>query len=190
MKIAAEKSPGAWPAGHLIIALLALPLCWAATAPTQAAEAGVVRCAITENGAPATGTITLTQGDKRIASGACRTGLKAAPGKYTAVTRLDRALDHPTRSEPIVVAADRPVEIKANFKTATLQLQIQTKGRGGAAIVTVLRDGKKIGTLGVGVTAPISEGDYQVIVQYGGQEQRFDKVQLRAGQHRILRARF
>ena len=154
------------------------------------AQAGAVRCIVTANGAPATGTITLVREGERVEGGSCDQQFRVPAGEYAAVVRLDGALDHPSREKSIRVVMGETAVVKVNFKTAVLQVDIKTKSRGGAAMVMVLKGGKKIGTLGSGVAAHITAATYDVVVRYGGQEQRFEKVKLRPGQHRILRAQF
>lgn len=161
-----------------------------APADRASAQAATVRCVIQENRLPASGTVALMSGDTQIASGTCSRGIEVEPGTYTAVIQLSGALDRPSKEKSVTVAAGETKLVRVDFRTGMLEVRIEAKTRGGTGMAIVFRDGKKIGTLGNAVAVHLSTGTYDVVVRYAGQEQRFEKTRLRAGQHRVLRARF
>jgi hypothetical protein len=153
------------------------------------AQAGQVRCAITENGAPARGSIVVEQDGRRIGSASCGAPVSVPAGRATAIVRLEGALDNPSQSKEVEVVSGKTASVAVDFKTGALEVRIEAKGGRGTGIVTVNRGSKRIGTLGSGVAARLSAGTYEVNVRLGGQERRYS-VDLRAGQHRLVRAQF
>ena len=87
------------------------------------------------------------------------------------------------------VAEGKTSTVSVDFKTAVLEVRIEAKGQGGTGMVTVKKEGRRIGTLGSGVAARLSAGSYEIIVRLGGREQRH-QVELRPGQRRLVRAQF
>jgi hypothetical protein len=125
-----------------------------------------------------------TTGGQRLVQGR---SLCAGTAKVT--LRLDGALDNPAKTVEVVVAAGKTTPVTADFQTAVLEVRIEAKGQQGTGLVAVEKDGKRIGTLGSGVAARLSTGAYEVVVRLGGAEQRY-AVDLRPGQHRVVRAQF
>jgi hypothetical protein len=157
-----------------------------ATAQAQSAE---IRCNVTENGAPARGSLVAEQSGKRVGSGSCTTPLTVPPGKYRVTVNLDGALDHPSRTVEVEASAGKTVPVAVDFQTGVLEVRIETKGQRGTGLVTVNRGSKRVGTLGSGVAARLSVGSYEVVVKLDGREQRYP-VDLRPGQRRTIRAQF
>ncbi len=153
------------------------------------AQTGAIRCTVTENGAPARGTFEAAQSGKQVGAGSCGDPLALPPGRYEVSVTLDGALDSPTKTTSVAVTAGKTTPLTTDFKTGVLEVQIESKARGGTAQITVSRGSERIGTLGSNVPARLSAGTYAVVVRLGGQEQRYD-VDLRPGQRRLVRAQF
>jgi hypothetical protein len=153
------------------------------------AQTGKIRCSVTENGAPARGTIAVEQGGRKVGAGSCGAVLSVPAGKCKVTVRLDGALDNPSKTVDIQVVAGKTAPVAVDFQTGVLEVRVETKGQRGTAMVTVNRGSKRIGTLGSGVAAHLSAGSYQIVVRLGGQEQRYT-VDLRPGQRRLVRAQF
>jgi hypothetical protein len=153
------------------------------------AQQGQIRCAITENGSPASGSFAVEQGGRQVASGSCGRALSVPVGACSVTVRLNGALDNPAQTVNATVADGKTSTVAVDFKTAVLEVRIDAKGQRGTGMVTVEKNGRRIGTLGSGVAARLSAGSYEVIVRLGAQEQRH-QVELRPGQRRLVRAQF
>lgn len=154
----------------------------------QAAE-GSVTCQIKENGGRATGSVAFLQGTQQVATGACDgSAIRVPNGSYTAVIRLDGALDRPEQRSTINVSGS--AQVSADFRTALLQVQITKAGRRAAGLAVVERNGERVGQISSGVTAHVSVGTYDVVVQSHGEERRFAAVSLAAGETRVISADF
>jgi len=162
---------------------------WLCGAGGAEAQTGEIRCTITDNGAPARGTIVVEQNGRRVGTGSCGAVLSVPPGKCKVTVWLDGTLDNPSKTVDIEVTAGKTSTATVDFQTGVLEVRIEAKGQSGTGIVTVNRAGKRIGTVGSGVSARLSVGSYEVIVKLGGQEQRYS-VDLRPGQRRLVRAQF
>ena len=159
--------------------------------PAQAAGGGHVRCAITENGESAQGTLRLSQGEKEVSRGACGSETLAVPaGDYTAVIQLDGALDGPEQRKSVTVSAGQLAEVAADFATGILEVRIQNDGRRAAGMALIRRGGTQVGTLGSGVSAHLSAGTYEVVARYRDQEQRFEGVVVKSGDKRTIDVSF
>ena len=168
---------------------LLVAMAWFSTAGAAEAQTGEIRCAVTDNGAPAHGTIAVEQNGRKVGAGSCGAILSVPPGKCTVTVRLDGTLDNPAKTVSVEVVAGKTVPVAVNFQTGVLEVRIEAKGQSGTGIVTVNRGGKRIGTVGSGVGARLSAGSYEVVVRLGGQERRYS-VDLRPGQRRVVRAQF
>jgi hypothetical protein len=153
------------------------------------AQTGEILCAITDNGAPARGTIAVEQNGKEVAAGSCGAPLAVPAGKCKVTVRLDGTLDNPSKTVNLEVSAGKTAPVAVDFQTGVLEVRIDTKGQRGTGIVTLNRDSKRVGTLGSGVAARLSVGSYEVVVRLGGQERRY-VVDLRPGQRRLVRVQF
>lgn len=168
------------------VAIAGMLLCAAGGAKAQS---GKVLCSVTENGAPARGTVSVTQNGKELGAGSCGTGVPVPAGKCKVIVRLDGALDNPSQVVDTEVKPGETVPVNVDFKTGVLEVRIESKAQSGTGLVTVNRGSTRIGTLGSGVAARLSAGIYQVVVRLGGQERRYE-VELRPGQRRVVRAQF
>lgn len=153
------------------------------------AQTGQIRCSVTENGGPARGSVVVEQNGREVGGGSCGSSLSVPVGKYKVTVRLDGTLDNPAKSVDVEVSASKPTPVAVDFQTGVLEVRIETKKQGGTGLVTVNRGSKRIGTLGSGVSARLTVGAYEVIVRLGGEERRY-AVDLRPGQHRMVRAQF
>ena len=153
------------------------------------AQSGQIGCSVTENGATARGTVSVTQNGKEVAAGSCGANLSVPAGKCKVTVRLDGALDNPARVVEVEVKPGQTAPVSVDFKTGVLEVRIESKAQSGTGLVTVNRGTERIGTLGSGVSARLSAGQYQVVVRLGGQERRYE-VDLRPGQRRVVRAQF
>jgi hypothetical protein len=167
--------------------LLAIAL----TSPAVVAQgqSAAIRCVVTENGAPARGTLEVDQNGREVGGGTCGAVISVPAGKCKVTVRLDGTLDNPSKTTEVEAKAGETKLVSVDFQTGVLEVRIETKGQRGTGIVVVNRGSKRIGTLGSGVAAPLSAGRYEVVVRLGGEERRFT-VDLRPGQRRLLRARF
>ncbi|MEM7139217.1 MAG: hypothetical protein AAF500_21780 [Myxococcota bacterium] len=161
----------------------------ASSAAPGRAQTGSVQCVITANSAPARGTIVVSQPQQKEVGGTCGVPLRVAPGKWKATVRLDGTLDNPSKQVPVEVNPGKTTQVAVDFRTGTLEVRIVVKGGRGTGLVTVNQGSKRIGTLGAGVPVLLSAGEYEVVVRYDGREQRH-KIDLRAGQRRLLRTQF
>lgn len=144
---------------------------------------------VTENGAPARGTVVVEQSGQEVGGGSCGAAISVPAGKCKVTVRLDGALDNPSKSIEVQAKAGKTSPVSVDFQTGVLEVRIEAKGPRGTGIVIVNRGSRRIGTLGSGVAARLSTGKYQVVVRLGGEERRYD-VDLHAGQRRLLRAQF
>ena len=153
------------------------------------AQSGEIVCSVTENGALARGTASVGRNGKEVGAGACGVALSVPAGKYKVTLRLDGTLDNPSKTVEVEVSPGKRVPVAADFKTGVLEVRIDSKGQRGPGIVMINRGSQRIGTLGSGVGARLSAGQYEVIVRLGGEERRYP-VDLRPGQRRLVRAQF
>lgn len=173
------------PFGLLVAALALAPV-----APSQAQARGRLKCEVLENGSPASGTMVVRRGSTKVAEGACGTPLAIDPGSYEVVVRLDGALDQPSKGRDVRVSSGATERVRVDFSTGTLKVRVSANGRRAAGMVTIYRDGKRIGTLGSGVAGHLSVGDYEVVVRYRSEEKRYEGVSIGRGQDRELEASF
>lgn len=162
----------------------------AASSTAFAQNTGKVECTILENASAASGTIELKGSDGELISGSCGGPVSAPAGKYSVELRLDGALDHPKKTSTVEVKSGETSQLKADFSTGILQIQAQEGERRVAAMATVYRGTSRVGSLGMGVTAHLSTGSYDVVVRYRSKEKRFSGVTLSAQQKRVLNAAF
>jgi hypothetical protein len=162
---------------------------WFCAAGAAEAQSGEIRCSVTENGAPARGTIVVEQNGREVGGGSCGAAFSVPAGKCKVTVRLDGTLDNPSKSVGVEVAPAKTTPVSVDFQTGVLEVRIEAKGQRGTGIVTVSRGGQRIGTLGSGVAAHLSTGSYEVTVRLGGEERRYS-IDLRPGQRRLVRAQF
>jgi hypothetical protein len=167
--------------------LLAIAL-WSPAGVAQG-QSAQIRCVITENGAPARGTLEVDQNGREVGGGTCGTVISVPAGQCRVTVRLDGTLDNPSKTTEVEAKVGETKLVSVDFQTGVLEVRIETKGQRGTGIVIVNRGSTRIGTLGSGVAVPLSAGSYQVVVRLGGEERRFT-VDLRPGQRRLLRAQF
>lgn len=170
----------------LALLLWALPP-WGST--VAHAQDGQIRCTVTENGAPARGTVEIELDGRRVASGSCGRALSVPAGACKVTVRLEGALDNPARTVNVEVVPERTSPVTVDFETAMLEVRIDAKGSRGTGLVAVEKGGRRIGTMGSGVPARLSAGTYDVVVRLGGEEKRYP-VDLKPGQRRLVRAEF
>ena len=160
------------------------------TADSQAGSARVT-CEITENGEGASGTMSVQREGKEVASSACGKELTLPAGSYTAVVRLDGALDGPSQTKPLTLELNSKSSLKLNFLTGTLEIRIASQGKRAAGMAIIKQqNGQQIGTLGSGVAAHLSAGVYRVTARYRAQEKDLGDVVVTAGKPVTLDASF
>lgn len=179
----------------LLVAMLLLPGAAHASPPRKdsanAQARGHVGCRITENGATASGTITVRRGGEEVASGTCGTAVTVPAGDYDVVLGLDGAIDRPEQTQHVTVRAGGTSEVTADFRTAILEVTVQSAdGHRAAALATISRNGQRVGTLGSGVEGHLSAGTYDVVVRHLSAQQHFDGVTLSPGERRQLNVTF
>lgn len=174
------------------IALAFFVFGWGALAGDAGAQAGKGRviCEITENGESASGTISLQKNGQEVASATCGKEAVVEVGSYTAVIRLDGALDGPSQTKSVSISANDKSSVKADFATGTLEVRIAAQGRRAAGMAIIKKNGTQIGTLGSGVAAHLSAGTYQVVARYRASEKPLGDVTIGAGQKLVLDAAF
>jgi hypothetical protein len=169
-----------------LLALTALFL-W----PSGAAFAdAAVQCEISGNGEPASGTMLILDGTREVAEGTCGKPLSVPAGSYTAVLRLDGAIDGPEQRLPLTVGKDAPKPLKADFATGVLEVKVQSESKAAAGMAIIKKDGKQIGTLGSGVPAHLSAGTYEIVVRHRSEQKTLDKVVLARGERKSLEVSF
>jgi hypothetical protein len=172
--------------------LSASALVLATSTPPAAAQRdqGQVTCQVLDNGSPASGTMSVQAGGREVAEGSCGVPLRLPQGRYRVDVQLDGALDNPTKSQAVRVLAGKAAHVEAGFATGTLRVVVNAAGRRAAAMALIYRDGRRIGTLGSGVTAHLSAGRYAVVVRHRTDERRFDDVHVAQGRTRTLDVSF
>jgi hypothetical protein len=165
-------------------------VCALAHAVAGADASGRVSCEILENGVPASGVVSLQQGDREVANATCGKEFSVPAGDYTAALRLDGAFDGPERRQPLHVEAGALAKLSADFATGTLEVRIASLGKRAAGMAIIKRGGQQLGTLGSGVSAHLSAGTYHVIVRYRAQEKDLGDVNIAGGKHVTLDAAF
>lgn len=172
--------------------LSAIALCALALAlPALADEAGgKVSCEILENSEPASGEVSVQRDGAVVATGTCGKDLVVPPGTYSAVLRLDGALDSPEQTQPLTVKKNGKVSLKGDFTTGLLEVRIASHGKRAAGMAVIKRAGTQIGTLGSGVPAHLSAGTYEVIARYRTQEKAWADVKVEKGERVTLDATF
>jgi hypothetical protein len=158
--------------------------------PVAADGSGRVSCAISENGQPASGVVSIQRDGAEVSTGSCGKEFNVPPGTYTASLRLDGALDGPEQKQTVVVEAGALSKLKADFATGTLEVRIVSLGKRAAGIAIIKRGGQQLGTLGSGVAAHVTAGTYRVIVRYRTQEKDLGDVTIASGQRVTLDAAF
>jgi hypothetical protein len=159
------------------------------TAETQSGSARVI-CEITENGDAASGTISVQRDGKEVASGTCGKELTLAAGSYSAVVRLDGALDGPAQTKALTLELNSKSSLKVDFQTGTLEVRIASQGKRAAGMALIKKNGQQIGTLGSGVAAHLSAGVYRVTARYRALEKDLGDVAVTAGKPVTLDAAF
>src|SRR5262245_15221463 len=89
---------------------------------------GRLRCSVTENGRPATGSFVARQNGTVVEQGSC-SAANLAVGDYTVEVQLDGAVDQPRKSFPISITKGGSESVTADFQTATLEVVIEVDGR-------------------------------------------------------------
>lgn len=159
------------------------------SADAQVAGAKLI-CEITENGEPASGTISVQRDGKEVVSGTCGKELSLPAGTYSAVVKLDGALDGPSQTKSLSIEGSSKSVLKIDFATGTLEIRIASQGKRAAGMAIIKKNGVQIGTLGSGVAAHLSAGSYQVTARYRNQEKDLGTVAVSAGQRVALDAAF
>lgn len=158
---------------------------------SQAALADTaVQCEISENGGPASGTMLVLDGTREVAEGTCGKPISVPAGSYTAVLRLDGAIDGPEQRVPLTVGKDAGKPVKADFATGVLEVKVTSESKAAAGMAIIKKDGKQIGTLGSGVPAHLSAGTYDIVVRHRSEQKAFDKVVIARGEKKSLDVSF
>ena len=129
------------------------------------------------------------QSGKKVASGSCAKAVSVPAGSSRVTVRLDGALDNPAQIVEVTATGGKTSQARVDFKTAVLEVRIETRGQKGTGLVAVEKGGKRIATIPHGVPARLSAGSYDVVIRLGSEERR-TKVDLRPGQRRLVRAQF
>ncbi|HMI91003.1 MAG TPA: hypothetical protein VK509_06545, partial [Polyangiales bacterium] len=185
-----DRARPRWLGGLIGAGALLAAAGWQQPPSAHAADNGKVACEVKENGKAASGTLSLLQGDKEVASAPCGKPVSVAAGDYDAVLSLDGALDGPQQKKAIKVAAGQTASANADFATGLLEVRIRMQGRDTAGMAIIRKDGKQVGTLGSGVAAHLSTGSYQVVAKYRTQQKVFDAVAIEQGKPTVLEASF
>lgn len=157
---------------------------------SPAAADTAVQCEILENGEPASGTMLVLSGEKEVAEGTCGKPLSLPAGNYTAVLRLDGAIDGPEQSIPLVVGKTAPKPLRVDFATGTLEVKVTSESKAAAGMAIIRKDGKQIGTLGSGVPAHLSAGTYDIEVRHRASTKTLSAVAIAKGEKKSLEVSF
>lgn len=157
---------------------------------SSAAADAAVSCEILENGAAASGTMLVLDGDREVGQTSCGKSLSLPPGSYTAVLQLDGAIDGPEQRVPLTVGKDAPKPVKADFATGTLEVKITSESKAAAGMAIIRKDGKQIGTLGSGVPAHLSAGTYEIVVRHRAESKTLPSVVIAKGDKKTLDVSF
>jgi hypothetical protein len=166
------------------------PLIVALLTASPAAADTAVQCEILENGEAASGTMLVLDGTKEVAEGTCGKPLSLPAGTYTAVLRLDGAIDGPEQRMPLVVGKDAPKPLKADFATGTVEVKVTSESKAAAGMAIIRKDGKQIGTLGSGVPAHLSAGTYDIEVRHRAASKTLSAVVIAKGDKKSLEVSF
>jgi len=175
-----------WGATASLLVMTMALFCGAGAAEAQTGE---ILCSVTENGSPARGTVVVEQEGRKVGAGSCGVAVSVPAGKCKVTVWLDGTLDNPSKTAEVEAVAGKAAPVTIDFQTGMLEVRIETKGQRGTGMVTVNRGSKRIGTLGSGVAARLSAGNYEIVVRLGGEERRYT-IDLRPGQRRLVRAQF
>lgn len=161
-------------------------------APSTDAQArrGRIACTVLDNGAPASGTMAIHRGSRQVQEGPCGHPVELPPGAYEVEVQLDGALDRPTQRRPTRVKPGNTSEVKGRFATGTLRVMVRARGRRAAAMAVIFKEGRRVGTLGSGVSAHLSAGKYEVEVRHRTEKRRFEDVAVRKAKARTLDVTF
>lgn len=175
-----------------ILAVFAVMLASTLTAPLAMAQRAAFRitCSATDNGQPASGSVSVMSNGREVATGTTGTAIAVPRGEYDVVVTLDGSFDRPSVTEHVVAGARNEIAVTAEFRTAILEISVEAGGQRVAAMATITRNGTRVGSLGAGVPCHLSVGTYDVVVRYRGTERRFDGVSLSQGERRALTASF
>lgn len=169
----------------------AAPFAAALLVTSTAAADAAVQCEIRENGEAASGTMVVLDGaGQEVAEGTCGKPLSLPPGSYTAVLRLDGAIDGPEQRQPLTVGKDAPKPLKADFATGTLEVKVTSESKAAAGMAIIRKDGKQIGTLGSGVPAHLSAGTYDIEVRHRASSKTLSAVVIAKGDKKSLEVSF
>ena len=166
-------------------AFAVLAFCMTASAQAQSG----IQCQISENGNSATGTVVITRGAQRMATGSCGSPVSVRPGVYQVRVHLDGVLDRPIVQKRVHVLGGQISIVPANFVTGILEVRILSQGKRGVGSLVVRQGAKRLGTLGSGVAAHISAGTYTIDVEYRGRRKAY-RVTIAPGQHQKIHAKF
>ena len=156
----------------------------------QAKRRGQIDCTIKENGAAASGVMVVRRGGQEIATGTCGKAVSVDNGSYDVVMRLDGALDRPEKVQKVNLKPGGKLTLNASFETGLLEVHATQGGRKAAAMAVISQSGRRIGSLGMGVTGRLSTGSYDVALRYRGEEKQFNGVTVSVGERRVLDAAF
>lgn len=172
------------------MARFAVPFLAVLALVSPAAADAAVSCEILENGQAASGTMLVLSGTKEVAEGTCGKPLTLPAGSYTAVLRLDGAIDGPEQRVAFVVDKTAPKPIKADFATGILEVKITSESKAAAGMAIIRKDGKQIGTLGSGVPAHLSAGTYEIVVRHRAESKTLAAVEIAKGGKKTLEVSF
>jgi hypothetical protein len=174
------------------VAMLWGLLAWVSIGGSADAEAPrcKVTCEISENGESASGTISIQRNGQEVVAGTCGKELSVEAGSYTALIRLDGALDGPSQTKALTLQPNGKLSVKTDFATGTLEIRIASAGKRAAGMAIIKKNGTQIGTLGSGVAAHLSAGVYQVVARYRSQEKSLGDVTVAPGQRAALDVSF
>lgn len=162
----------------------------AATAFAQRGGSFRIACTATDNGQPASGSVSVVSNGREVATGTTGAPISVPRGEYDVVVTLDGAVDRPSVTQHVVTGARNEANVAAEFHTAILEVAAEAGGQRVAAMATIMSNGQRVGSLGAGVPCHLSAGTYDIVVRYRGTERRFDGVSLSQGERRSLTASF
>lgn len=159
-------------------------------APALAQSPARIDCTVLENGHAASGWFKVLENGKELTKGSCGTPADVPAGSYEVVVGLDGALDAPERRERVQAKAGQIANVRAQFETGELLVEVTRGRRRSVASVRVIKGSAPLANASAGVAFRISVGTYKVAVESRGDKREFDAVTISARERRVISVDF
>lgn len=157
-----------------------------APAPTAP---GLVACAVTENGAPASAFVEVRYQGRVVASGNCGARIEVPGGDYDATVTLTSIMGRPQRTVPLHVPENGVGTATVDFPVSIVEVRFTRGGQPvfGQAVLVV--DGQRVGSVGAAIPARVASGHVTVIARVGSETRTYE-LDLAPTQRRMITAAF